>query len=370
MPDVFLHMIRRLLGMVLVVIISACGQPSGPAGPASRGEELYSQPFPDGNTFSCATCHALFEPAEDGFRRPGHPIGDAAQRPIFKGGRLTSFREAVNVCIQEWMRAEPLEQDDPRWIELSGFLRAQSGDEAVAPLELQIVAPPTELSGGDLREGEEIFSHTCAVCHGEGASGTQQAPSLIGEELDRETIARRIRTSGLRDSRVYENLSGGRMPFWQQDRLSDDELLHVVAYVEDIARQPVPDAGFPNIDASMGGDGGRDCPATHSQVGKTAVLSSFSHDVAGTARIINDCTIVIEDFHFDGGGINVQIYGGRGGEYAPPTGFSLTDNLIPRRFAGETFAIQLPAEVTLDSLDGISVWCVPIGVSFGDGIFE
>jgi len=38
-------------------------------------------------------------------------------------------------------------------------------------------------------------------------------------------------------------------------------------------------------------------------------------------------------------------------------------------YAGETITARLPGSMTLDDLDGVSVWCVPAGVSFGDGLF-
>ena len=36
----------------------------------------------------------------------------------------------------------------------------------------------------------------------------------------------------------------------------------------------------------------------------------------------------------------------------------------------ETVYAQLPVGLTLDDLDGISVWCVPVASSFGDGLFR
>ena len=39
-------------------------------------------------------------------------------------------------------------------------------------------------------------------------------------------------------------------------------------------------------------------------------------------------------------------------------------------YDGETVYAQLPDGRTLDELDGISVWCVDVSQSFGDGLFE
>ena len=93
------------------------------------------------------------------------------------------------------------------------------------------------------------------------------------------------------------------------------------------------------------------------------------HDVGGTAVIVDNCTIRIDNFTFDDGGINVQIYGGQNGDY--DRGPSLSGNLLRGQpYLGEELIVKLPDGVTLDDFDGISVWCVPIGLSFGDGIFE
>jgi hypothetical protein len=85
--------------------------------------------------------------------------------------------------------------------------------------------------------------------------------------------------------------------------------------------------------------------------------------------MVDDCTIRIDGFGFDGNGVNVQLYGATGGAYA--SGFSLSDNLVnfPTGYANETVWLTLPTGQTLGDVDGLSVWCVPVGVSFGDGLF-
>ena len=119
---------------------------------------------------------------------------------------------------------------------------------------------------------------------------------------------------------------------------------------------------------AQGDDGMRQCAATHDKVGHSAELSTRSHDVGGIATIVDDCTIRIDMFEFDGAGINVQIYGGLAGNYEQ--GFSMSEDL--RRdtpYSGESLIVQLPEGLDLDDLDGISVWCVPAGADFGSGQF-
>jgi mono/diheme cytochrome c family protein len=350
-----------LLGLLL---LSGCADSGSSAEPS--GEMLYLRPHDDGNTFACATCHALEEPAPDGLRRPGHPVGDAANRPSYKNGQLAELRDAVNSCRVEWMAASELSVDDARWIALRDFLESEAGDQPAAALSYEIVQPPDDLSGGDDSAGMETFNQSCVVCHGVDATGTERGPALRGETLTEEIIGRRVRTSGAADSPIYPGLTNGIMPFWAADRLSDDELLDVTAFVLN------NDGGGAGGTGGTGGDGDpelRECDATHDKIGQVATLSTLFHSVSGTAEIIDDCTIRVDDFTYDGGGIDVRFYSGQGGNYL--SGFPMSDDL--RRsggYSGETVYAQLPEGQTLDALDGISVWCVDVASSFGDGIFE
>lgn len=350
-----------LVVLVGLVSINGCsGSEDGET--VVSGEALYMEPHPDGNTFACATCHSLEEPAPDGVRRPGHQVGDAANRPSYKNGQLVDLIDAINSCRVEWMAATQFSETDPRWLALQEYLSGVAGEGAAPELAYEIAQPPAALDGGDEAAGRELFNASCVVCHGVDAVGTERAPVLRGSLLDAETIATRVRTSGATNSAVYDGLTGGRMPFWSADRLSDDELLDIVAFVL-------------GNDGGGGGNGQmgelRQCDATHPKIGQEAELSTFAHQVSGTAVIVDDCTIRVDDFIFDGAGIDVRFYGGLGGDY--DAGFSMSERDLrrPDGYDGsETVYAQLPEGLTLDELDGISVWCVPVAASFGDGLFQ
>jgi thiosulfate dehydrogenase len=324
------------------------------------GEQVYLRTVEGGNTFACATCHALEEPAEDGMRRAGHRLGDATRRPSYKGGQLTEMREAVNSCLTEWMRAEPWEASDPRWIALHAWLDAKPAAASAPAVELQIVEPPLDTTGGDAVAGRALFNTSCAFCHGTDAVGTNQALSLSGRNLDGTYIALRVRTSGQADSPVYEGLTGGQMPFWGADRLSDSELRDLVAYISTSdAVDPANNGVAVDVEVP-------DCPTTHEKVGLTAEMTTRFHGVTGTVRVVNDCAIVIEDLVFDGAGIDVRVYGGEDLEFRD--GIIMSDNLVnsPVGYDGVTMVGVLPEGTTLDDVNAVSIWCVPVGVSFGD----
>lgn len=339
---------------------------------AARGEQIFGDVVEDGNTFTCATCHAITEPAQDGLRRVGHAVFDAARRPTYKNGQLLELRDAVNSCLQEWMNAEPWTADDDRWQALSEYLEAVAPDQEAPPLRFEVVDPPptSALGGGDADAGRSLFNRSCSACHGEDGVGTQQAIPVGGRGLGAEYVAQRVRTSGREQSEIYQGLTGGVMPFWSADRLDDDELRDLIAYLAlEQAPTTPPDPVDPPAPPPDEPPGPSGCTSSHPMVGATAVLVESFHDVGGIARIVDDCTIEISEFTFDGEGIDVRLYGGLGGNY--DDGFAIGDNLLrDGGYQGETLTFTLPQDRTMDDLDGVSVWCVPIGVDFGSGSFE
>lgn len=106
---------------------------------------------------------------------------------------------------------------------------------------------------------------------------------------------------------------------------------------------------------------------TSAKVGKTLTLSSRAHGVSGTATVVDDCTIQLSNFNYDGGGLpDVYVWGAKGGNYN--AGFRVGSNLFGTPRSNETVLVSLQAG-DIDKLDGISIWCEGARVSFGDGLF-
>lgn len=59
-------------------------------------------------------------------------------------------------------------------------LLVTGGLYAVATTVNEAKASTTSYSANDTAEGEKLFAANCATCHGMGASGTQDGPSLVG----------------------------------------------------------------------------------------------------------------------------------------------------------------------------------------------
>jgi Electron transfer DM13 len=107
---------------------------------------------------------------------------------------------------------------------------------------------------------------------------------------------------------------------------------------------------------------------TSAKVGKTLNLSTRGHGVSGTATVVDDCTIQLSNFNYDGGGLqDVYVWGAKGGNYG--SGFRIGSNLFGTPRANATVLVSLQAG-DIDKLDGISIWCEGARVSFGDGLFN
>ena len=346
-----------------------------PTPAAIDGAMVYMNPQPGGNTFACAFCHALTEPAIDSFTRPGHAIGDALRRPNYKNGLLPNFLDAVNTCLDVWMTVStPWTEDTPEFQALSDFLASEDTGSGVAPTLSFAKADPLSFAAdnsnvnGDPVAGQEKFNSSCAICHGADAIGTIRAPQLAGRynfNNSANIIARKVRLSGPTDHTIYQGDSvGGVMPFWAEDRISNDDLENVIAFI--VNSDPISAMPTPMPTATPIANGG--CASTHPKIGQTATLSTIAHNVSGTATIVDDCTIRLDNFSFDGGGIDIRVYGGNGD--FRNTGFSMGDNLLDQVFNNDTLTVKLPANRTLDDIDRISIWCIPVRASFGDGVFN
>src|SRR5262245_42174213 len=112
------------------------------------------------------------------------------------------------------------------------------------------------------------------------------------------------------------------------------------------------------------------CGATSARIGQRAALTTRLHSVSGTARIADDCTIVIENFTYDGGGLTVVVRSaGADGDFA--RGAALTGDIAREGgYANETLTVALPVGVSLDDISAISIYCEDVDLSFGDGVFR
>ena len=124
---------------------------------------------------------------------------------------------------------------------------------------------------------------------------------------------------------------------------------------------------FQNTLDSLNNDGR--CAKTHRKIGHSGSFSTLAHNVSGTATIIDNCTIEITNFTYDGGGPKVYFYGAIDHNYSSDAAFQLGSELQGKIYENESLTITLPNGKTLDDLTGLSVWCADFNADFGSMVF-
>ncbi len=107
------------------------------------------------------------------------------------------------------------------------------------------------------------------------------------------------------------------------------------------------------------------CGDDHEKVGSSGFFETLAHNVAGKATIIDNCTIKISQFDYDGGGPKVYFYAGIAHAYDSVNAFNVSQNISGSVFQNGELLLRLPNDKSLDNLDGLSVWCTDFNADFG-----
>ena len=108
------------------------------------------------------------------------------------------------------------------------------------------------------------------------------------------------------------------------------------------------------------------CGNDHPSVGSEAEFSMLAHNVSGTLNVIDNCTLQITNFNYDGRGPDVFFFAGVSQDFVSPGYFQFEQRLNGTEYINETIVLELPEDKTLDDFNSLSVWCIQVGVSFGD----
>ncbi len=358
----------------------------------ARGMKEFENADANGNLFSCSTCHSMAPDEGAEVIRSGHTLLNSLGRPNFKDGAAASFLAAVNVCRNDWMvvgdpennfEFTPWLDSDSRFKDLVTFIKSLQTSDSSPALEFEIVAPaksgPTQ---GDAAAGCKLFNRSCMVCHGMDAKGTSLAPSLIDVTslcdqkpdlclnancdpspagcLDNPDYLRnRIRLSGPdHPGQIYHvpdgsKLAGTVMPFWAKDKLSDSDVEDLTAYML-AARSAVREGKELNCDTQPNPDG---------NVVRSGKLEGLFHGVKGTAEELDTHKIRLTQFSYDGGGIEVRVWLYKGTN--PRNGRAIGPDIFGQAMSNKTFIVEIPVEITSDSFDHVSIWCVSARQDFG-----
>ncbi len=114
----------------------------------------------------------------------------------------------------------------------------------------------------------------------------------------------------------------------------------------------------------------RNCGTDHPAVGQEAELSTIAHNVSGTVRVIDNCTLQIDNFSYDGRGPSVYFWGAVNRDYTGPEYFRIGERINGTVYENETVVIDIPEDKTLSDFDSLSVWCFQVGANFGDAMWN
>ncbi len=111
---------------------------------------------------------------------------------------------------------------------------------------------------------------------------------------------------------------------------------------------------------------------TSPQVDWQADLSTLFHNVSGTVTVLDDDTLQVDDFTYDGGGVSVYFYlGASESSGAFNSGLQIGSQLVGSVYDGTQppLVLDLTGGETLEGWNAIAVWCVPFHATFGSGTF-
>lgn len=113
----------------------------------------------------------------------------------------------------------------------------------------------------------------------------------------------------------------------------------------------------------------RTCGADDARVGERFTLTGRQHGVEGVVTVVDDCTLTISEFAFDGGGLDVRaiVAPDLAGLADDDARVVLSSDL--RRSGGyvdAAFSVTLPEDVAIDDVGAFSIWCLPAAANLAD----
>ena len=242
---------RAVFPLLLALFAAACGGTETEvvtvvADATAHGKALFSDPATSGaplNAYACSTCHVAEPSPGDTRLRAGAPLAGALDRPTYWGGVEADLLRSINFCRLYFMQqATPWTEDEPMAEDVYAYLASlgslPSASTEAAPFT--VVGVVADLPEGDATRGSELYTRSCAYCHGAKTSGagrlTELASRLPDDPLEEHaadgfdaTEQRVAFVEKVRHGGFYGY--GGVMPPFSLEALSDEELADVLAYL-------------------------------------------------------------------------------------------------------------------------------------------
>jgi cytochrome c553 len=222
-----------------VVILCTAASVPGQDTEVEAGKRLFRSGEISETGLTCWHCHSNFNEKKtpDDYVRPGHHMYNAGFRSEYQrwdGEPVDTLDDAISTCMIRWMTARKergYDGEPPgahRVRQLKAYLRSEeiSPEQKSKPIEPhrdENLPSDRMLALGDPAFGGAVFRQSCQICH--KTDGTGPGPSLVRNGYSRYQISKKIR--GL-DKKGLNHLI---MPPFSKDRLSDRQMLNVLAYV-------------------------------------------------------------------------------------------------------------------------------------------
>lgn len=219
---------------------------------AKMGRELFSDPSFGGTLdpakasgLSCSDCHADFDEATnpDGRIRAGHSIIGVPHRGTAKGGMITAdiFARSAGgggFCYQHFLQKVPSNKVDPTAIPedqaaaLMAYFEYVSGDNKGPQFQITMLDKDAASAAadkiitmeGNAQRGWKLYGQACNVCH-PTAKKAGIGSQLVKRRPPRDLEKRKHQIA------AYIRKGGFIMPFFSEDRLSDQDITDIVAFI-------------------------------------------------------------------------------------------------------------------------------------------
>lgn len=179
-----------------------------------------------GNKLSCTNCHFAGGNTTGGVNGSISLAGIAAVYPKYnqRADNVVTFPERINSCFIRSMNGKPLPLNSKEMNALITYLHWISKGFPIfheipwrGLKSIQIKHVP------DVKNGENIYTGKCALCHGKNGEGAIRIPPLWGDESFNDG-------AGMNELEILASFIYANMPY-EEPSLKEDEALDVAAYI-------------------------------------------------------------------------------------------------------------------------------------------
>lgn len=212
-----------------------------------RGRALFaatrdSLPANVGGNLRCASCHL-----DDGKRANAAPlIGVYARFPQFRTrtGSVVMIEDRVNDCFQRSMNGRAIAWQSPEMRDIVAYLAFLSRGIAAPGVVQGLGLPKLAALQPDTARGAQVYTASCARCHGADGAGAAAVPAVWGPKSF--NIAASMARQGTAAGFIRTN-----MPFDVPGTLTEQQAHDVAAYINSHSRPDFKgkENDWPNGDA-------------------------------------------------------------------------------------------------------------------------